>query len=78
MEAFKASITAKGKFDPTRHTDFLLYRFLRARKYDLAKTELMFIECEEWRSKKNVENIVQNFTFPEAEKVFTYYPRFYV
>lgn len=78
LKLFKESIVAKGKFDETRHNDFLLYRFLRARKYDLTKTELMFFECEDWRKNANVENIVQTYAYPEKEKVFHYYPRFYV
>lgn len=77
LKLFKESIVAKGKFDETRHNDFLLYRFLRARKYDLTKTELMFFECEDWRKNANVENIVQTYAYPEKEKVFHYYPRFY-
>lgn len=38
----------------------------------------MFLEAEEWRASVNVDNIVQTFAYPEAEKVFNYYPRFYV
>lgn len=78
LKAFKESIIAKGRFDETRHNDFLLYRFLRARKYDLAKAELMFLECEDWRKTVNIENIVQTYAYPETGKVFNYYPRFYV
>lgn len=38
LKAFKESLIQKGKFDSKRHDDFLLLRFLRARRFDLQKT----------------------------------------
>ncbi|EGF81563.1 hypothetical protein BATDEDRAFT_4327, partial [Batrachochytrium dendrobatidis JAM81] len=57
--------------------DALLLRFLRARKYDLQKTERMFLDCEQWRASYNVESVVQTFAYTESFQVNQVYPRFY-
>lgn len=77
LELFKAALIEKNVFVKERHDDHLLYRFLRARKFDLEKTLLMFINAEEWRKNTNVDDVVANFSYPEQDKIFEYYPRFY-
>ncbi|KAJ3261038.1 cytosolic factor, phosphatidylinositol/phosphatidylcholine transfer protein [Boothiomyces macroporosus] len=77
LVAFKRIIEQKELYDPARHDDHLLYRFLRARKYDLEKTELMFRNCEEWRKAQNIDEIVSSFAFQEDSLVHAIYPRFY-
>ncbi|KAJ3269480.1 cytosolic factor, phosphatidylinositol/phosphatidylcholine transfer protein [Terramyces sp. JEL0728] len=77
LSAFKRIIEQKGLYDPARHDDHMLCRFLRARKYDLDKTELMFRNCEEWRKSQKVDDIVANFAFQENATVQSIYPRFY-
>lgn len=77
LETFKQNLTNHQKFDKVRHTDNLLYRFLRARKFDQEKTMAMFLEAEDWRAKTNVDGLVQNFSYAEHAKVFLYYPRYY-
>lgn len=52
-------------------------RFLRARKFDVAKAFLMFTECEEWRKKYGVDEIVKTFKFDEKPLVTVYYPQYY-
>lgn len=37
--------------------DPYLLRFLRARKFDLKKTEKMFVDYINWRKEKDVDNI---------------------
>lgn len=41
LEDFKAYLRAKEITDPT-YDDYYLLRFLRARKFDMDKTKLMF------------------------------------
>ena len=48
-----------GWLDPERHDDATLLRFLRARKFDLAKAKEMFIACEKWRKEFGVDDIVK-------------------
>ncbi|KAI8902851.1 CRAL-TRIO domain-containing protein [Globomyces pollinis-pini] len=66
-----------GKFDPTRHDDSVLVRFLRARQFNLEKSQLMISDYEDWRNKNNIEDIVQNFAFTEHKEVHQVFPRFY-
>ncbi|KAJ3097935.1 cytosolic factor, phosphatidylinositol/phosphatidylcholine transfer protein [Phlyctochytrium bullatum] len=74
---FKAELTAHGLYKPDVHDDFLLHRFLRARKYDLQKAFIMFEANERWRTEFGVEEIVRSFSFPEMADVKVIYPRFY-
>jgi hypothetical protein len=52
-------------------------RFLRARKYDVQKSFIMFTECEQWRKDFGVDEISKSFIFTENPLVTVYYPRYY-
>jgi hypothetical protein len=73
----KKSLESKEKYKPQEHGDFLLYRFLRARKYDLIKTEQMFLDYLQWRETQKVDDIVNSFAFTESKQVSKYYPQYY-
>ncbi|KAJ6513453.1 CRAL-TRIO domain-containing protein [Mycena sanguinolenta] len=60
-----------------RMSDATLLRFLRARKFDVPKAKEMFCNNEKWRKDFGVDDIVQNFEFPELPIVDKYYPQFY-
>jgi hypothetical protein len=45
------------------YDDPYLLRFLRARKFDLKKTEKMFVDFIEWRKEKGVDNIQVTMNF---------------
>ncbi|KAI9339768.1 CRAL-TRIO domain-containing protein [Zopfochytrium polystomum] len=64
-------------YNPAIHSDPLLLRFLRARKFDFEKSKLMFETCEQWRRDFQVERILSSFEFPEQKDVSRVYPRFY-
>ena len=42
-----------------RHDEHTLLRFLRARKFDVAKAKEMFIASEKWRREFEVDNLVK-------------------
>ncbi|CAE6532270.1 unnamed protein product [Rhizoctonia solani] len=77
LTQFKTELQAEGYLVPERHDDPTLLRFLRARKFDLVKSKEMIIACENWRKKFGVDDIVNNFDFPEKAEVDKYYPQYY-
>lgn len=77
LNKFRKSIQDKGLFVPERHDDPCLCRFLRARKWDLAATESMFVEAEQWRRNEKVDELYETFRFPEKEAVQKIYPQYY-
>ncbi|KFY07905.1 hypothetical protein V491_08487, partial [Pseudogymnoascus sp. VKM F-3775] len=54
-----------------------LLRFLRARKFDVALSEAMFVNSEAWRKEINLDDLVQNFEYTEKAQIFEYYPQYY-
>jgi len=47
------------------YDDYYLLRFLRARKFDMEKTKLMFNNFLEWRQNNGVDTILEDFYFEE-------------
>lgn len=77
LSQFKSDLQKEGWFAPERHDDPTLLRFLRARKFDLVKSKEMIIAAEEWRKTFKVDDIINNFDFPEKAEVSKYYPQYY-
>ena len=78
LDIFRKEIQDKNLFDATRHTDMYLYKFLRARKYNIAKTMDMFVKCEEWRMSMNATSLI-SFKLEKSisKQLQAIYPRFY-
>ncbi|KAF9430141.1 cytosolic factor, phosphatidylinositol/phosphatidylcholine transfer protein [Podila epigama] len=77
LDEFKDLIKAEGVFVPERHDDHYVLRFLRARKFHIANTHKMFVDCENWRKELKVDELIDNFVFEEEEAVRKAYPRYY-
>ncbi|KAJ3365478.1 cytosolic factor, phosphatidylinositol/phosphatidylcholine transfer protein [Allomyces javanicus] len=77
LTQLQRDMVADGKFDPARHNEHMLLRFLRARRFDLPKTKLMLYAYEQWRTDFGVDQLVKEFTFPEADLVRALYPQYY-
>ncbi|KAG5645791.1 hypothetical protein DXG03_005328 [Asterophora parasitica] len=77
LEKFKKELIEEGIFVEERMNDALLLRFLRARKFDVAKAKEMLIAAEEWRKTFGVDDVVKTFDFKEQHEVDKYYPQYY-
>jgi hypothetical protein len=58
LEEFKKYIKDNNLTDHPQYDDYYLLRFLRARKFDMDKTKLMFNNFLEWRRENDVDNII--------------------
>ncbi|KAG9020850.1 cytosolic factor, phosphatidylinositol/phosphatidylcholine transfer protein [Tulasnella sp. UAMH 9824] len=76
LDKFKKQLEEEGSFVADKHDDATLLRFLRARKFDLPKTKLMWDNSEKWRKEQGVDQLL-HFDFPEGPEVMKYYPQYY-
>ncbi|KAJ3036030.1 cytosolic factor, phosphatidylinositol/phosphatidylcholine transfer protein [Rhizophlyctis rosea] len=78
LAQFKEELKAEEPlYDPSKHDDNTLLRFLRARKFQLPAAKKMFTDFLAWRKEFGTDTILQDFDFPEYPVVQKYYPRFY-
>lgn len=74
---FRTELTAEGFLDTDKFDDAMLLRFLRARKFDLAKAKIMWIDFIKWRTDFKVDELYEHFEYPELVEVDKLYPKFY-
>ncbi|UZJ51651.1 hypothetical protein CBS101457_000971 [Exobasidium rhododendri] len=77
VKKFRQIIEEKGIYNPERHDEACICRFLRARKWDLNASIEMFEASEKWRKEFKVDDLYDNFEYPEKEEVNKWYPQFY-
>ena len=58
LEEFRIHIKENNITDHPQYDDYYLLRFLRARKFDMDKTKLMFHNFIEWRKTNDVDNVI--------------------
>lgn len=75
LEAFREELTKLGY--TLRLDNASLLRFLRARKFDLAKARQMFVDCEAWRERFGTNTILDDFHYTEKPLVAKMYPQYY-
>jgi hypothetical protein len=77
LQKFKDKLIAeKTLSDFSVYDDIYLLKFLRARKFDIDKTNLMFTEFMKWRAKENVDEI-ENTRFEDILELKKYFPHTY-
>ena len=78
LQKFKQEIDKeKLGIDYNFYDDLYLLRFLRARKFDIPKTMIMFKKFLDWRAKEKVDEIRESFAFEEVLEVKKFYPHSY-
>lgn len=69
LEQFKAYIRDNNVTSDPTYDDYYILRFLRARKFDMDKTKLMFNNFLEWRKENDVDNILEVRTVLIMEEI---------
>jgi hypothetical protein len=59
LEEFRKYIKDNNVTDHPAYDDYALLRFLRARKFDMDKTKLMFHNFMDWRKEHDVDNVLE-------------------
>lgn len=76
LDTLKKELQDGGYFVEERMDDATLLKFLRARKFDVAKAKLMIVEAEKWRVEFEMDDIM-TFDYVEKAEVDKYYPQYY-
>jgi hypothetical protein len=63
LEVFKNYIKENNLTDHPQYDDYYLLRFLRARKFDMDKTILMYTTFLNWRRDNDVDNVIDVSSF---------------
>ena len=78
LQKWKQELLSKNiTTDFTTYDDLYLLRFLRARKFDLEKTTIMFQKFLKWRQDEKVDELRTSFDFSEILEVKKIYPHGY-
>ena len=62
-----AELDRRGTLKP-EHDAYTLHRFLRARKFNLEDTIVMFERVQKWREENKVDSLLEEFEFTEQEE----------
>ena len=68
LQQFKTYIRDNSITSDPTYDEYYLLRFLRARKFDMDKTKLMFNNFIEWRKENDVDNILEVRTVLKLER----------